>query len=590
MDSENLFIDAETDGLLDKLTVIHCLGFGGEGDIQVANDQDNGSPSIEGALVCAENWSRVIGHNIIGFDIPAIQNRCKVPKELRGSHGLKAWGYRLEIHKGAYGEEEGAWEKWTPEMESYCAQDVAITRELYHHLIEKGVLEIPDAWRLEMDLQKIISHQERHGFLFDIPLAQSLYARLNSRRDDLLGVLQTTFPPVEGQLIGPFKNQLGRMERILESWQCAADSWNEPTIRKRLEAEGIKFRWSKRKIFNPNSGDQIAERMKMLGWQPRVMTPTGKPCVEEEVLIELAESYPEAEPLAEHALLTKRLGQIGDGSNAWLKLVGDDGRIHGRCNTMGTITFRFTHSNPNLGQTPSVNAPYGEECRTLFTVPDGCDLVGCDVSGLELRMLAHYMAGFDNGAYAREILEGDIHTANQMAAGLENRNQAKTFIYAFLYGAGDARLGAVAGGGVRRGRELRRRFLRRTPALKQLTEAVRVKASRSKKLLGLDGRTLHIRSPHSALNSLLQSGGSILTKRATVMFVNLLESKGLARGRDFALVAHVHDEWQTECRQEYSHVVAETAIAAIEEAGRHYQLRIPVTGESKIGSNWAETH
>ena len=621
-----LVFDLESDGLLDELTQIHCLCVGSSDAVSAFNGQSNGQPSIEMALELLADAEEIIGQNILGFDIPAIQMlypewkpKGKVtdtlvlsrlayphmdqvdyhrqipgmPKKLYGRHSLESWGWRLGIYKGDYGQQENAWAEWSQSMEDYCLQDVTVTQALYDHLMQ---IELsPAAIDTETQLQDIICHQERRGFKFDIPAAQQLAAKLQDRQRSLLSELQETFPPIEPECLGVYGNQKKRMERLLVEQGSDPSDW--ATHREWLEARGIKFKWSERVEFNPNSGDQVAERLTQLGWVPTDHTPTGKPKTDEPILIDCARQFEKAKPLVEHSLVEKRLGQIANGPTAWLKKVGDDGRMHGRCNTMGTITYRFTHSSPNMGQVPSVRAPYGRECRGFFGVDPGWKLVGHDVSGLELRVMAHYMARWDGGEYARIILEGDIHTRNQESADLSTRDQAKTMIYALIYGAGDAKLGQISvpdEGDIKKlqkiGKGLRSRFMKATPALQRLSTAVRQKAAKSKTLRGLDGRDIRIRSAHSALNALFQSAGSIIVKVATVRFRQLLEEEGHDMGKDWSLVAHVHDEWQTECREGIAEYVAQTAIKATEQAGEICKLRIPTTGESKIGNNWAETH
>jgi DNA polymerase I-like protein with 3'-5' exonuclease and polymerase domains len=298
--------------------------------------------------------------------------------------------------------------------------------------------------------------------------------------------------------------------------------------------------------------------------------------------------YPEAKPLCEYLMIQKRLGQLAEGKEAWVKLE-KNGRIHGRVNTNGAVTGRCTHSNPNMAQVPAVRAPYGKECRELFKVAPGYKMVGADASGLELRCLAHFMGKWDNGAYAKELLEGDIHTANQKAAGLETRDQAKTFIYAFLYGAGDGKIGTIVGKGQEEGARLRANFLKKTPALKYLKEAVEV-ASKRGYLLGLDGRKLWIRSEHAALNTLLQSAGALVMKQACVFLDTTISLAGWEWGKDYSFVLNVHDEWQIEVREPLAKWIGETAVEAIREAGKHFNFRCPLDGEYKIGNNWCETH
>ena len=273
-----------------------------------------------------------------------------------------------------------------------------------------------------------------------------------------------------------------------------------------------------------------------------------------------------------------------------MKMVKSDGRIYGSVITNGAVTGRMTHNSPNVAQVPAVGVPYGKECRTLFRVPEGRALVGADASGLELRCLAHYMARYDGGAYMKEILEGDIHTANQKAAGLPTRDNAKTFIYAFLYGAGDEKIGSIVGGTRQDGKKLKNRFLKRTPAIAKLKAQVEHVAKTRKYLIGLDGRKLRVRAVYASLNLLLQSAGAILMKQALVILDDKLQKEGLTPGIDYEFVANIHDEWQIECDQKYAEFIGKTAVEAIAEAGVFFNFRCPLDGEYKIGKTWAETH
>jgi DNA polymerase I-like protein with 3'-5' exonuclease and polymerase domains len=286
-------------------------------------------------------------------------------------------------------------------------------------------------------------------------------------------------------------------------------------------------------------------------------------------------------------MVQKRIGQLAEGDQAWLKKVGNDDRIHGSVITNGAVTGRATHSNPNMAQVPSVSAPFGTECRTLFHVPQGKSLVGADLSGLELRCLAHYMAKWDGGSYGRTLLEGDIHTVNQNAAGLPTRNQAKTFIYGFLYGAGAAKIGSIVGKGAAEGQRLKSRFLKQLPALAKLVEAVQYASNRGY-LLGLDGRKLFVRSSHAALNTLLQSAGALIAKQSLVEFDRLVLERGWSD--KVKLVAWIHDEIQVETDEDIAEEVGTLAVRAFELAGTYFGFRIPITGEFRVGRNWAETH
>ena len=329
--------------------------------------------------------------------------------------------------------------------------------------------------------------------------------------------------------------------------------------------------------FNVGSRQQIAERLISLGWSPKKKTEKGSVIVDESVLEELP--YKEAKAIAEYLMLQKRIAQI----ESWLEAVGKDGRVHGRVITNGAVTGRMTHMSPNMAQVPNSSSPYGHECRDLWIVEKGNKLVGIDASGLELRMLAHYM---NDDVYTHEVTEGDIHTANQTAAGLQTRNQAKTFIYAFLYGAGCAKIGSVVGGSAKEGQKLIDSFLRNTPKLKALREKVaRIYANKGW-LPGLDGRKLLVRAEHSALNTLLQGAGAIVMKQAVVLLKKELQSKKI--WHEFK--ANVHDEWQIECKEADAEQVGQLGKKAIQQAGIVLNMRCPLGGEFKIGNSWKETH
>lgn len=614
---DTAFFDIEADALLDKVTKIHCIVIR-QGGVEYRYRDGQ----FQEGLLRLDLAPAIVGHNIIGYDIPAIRkvlgfplgskgrlvidtlvltrlafptlkeldwtNRPSFPEKSYGSHSLKAWGHRLGFLKGTFGEEDGAFDKWTQELEDYCARDVEVTEKLFRKMAE---VNLPDlAVLYENELQTMISAQERWGFPFDIQGAQVLNAKIQTRRDELLSQLAATFPSKPAIPLAVYKRHQAKALEL-------TGGKNPLDHVESLSGQGIKFKWKPEQPFNPASRAQVAERFMAMGWKPLEFTDGGAPKLSEEVLEFIGEHYPEGRPLAEFMMLEKRLGAISGGDNAWLKLVGDDGRMHGRCNTMGAVTFRFTHSEPNMTQVPSNGKPYGKECRALFHAPAGWKQVGCDVAGLELRMLGHYMSPFDGGEFIKVLLDGDIHTRNQQAAGLPTRNDAKTFIYAFLYGAGDVKLGTILHPKEtsesklkKAGKLLRQRFLAQTPALMKLTDLVQKKVAREKKLRAIDGRTLYVRSAHSALNTLLQSAGAIATKVATVEFKRLLEAQDLWMEQDWCLVAHVHDEWQTMCKEEYADTVAVTAIEAIKKAGVVLGFRCPLTGDYKIGQNWSETH
>lgn len=604
-----LLFDCETDGLLDTLTQVHSLVIRNPkatyqiscvGHLQPGQeDLINGWMSVEDGLKRLMEADVIVGHNIIKFDIPAIQKVypwfqpkglvidtlvCsrliwadladrdfedrKVPGKLTGSHGLEAWGYRLGVYKGEFGKTTD-WSFWSPEMQTYCEQDVVVTKALWDLILDN--YPAPMALWIEHEFCKIIHLQEQHGYAFDEADAAKLYIDLVQRRQELAIELQRAFPPVE-------------------KTEVFIPKVNNKT---RGYVKGVPFtkRWMV--DFNPSSRQMIGERLQALGWQPQEFTPSGQPKIDETILQNLP--YPQAKLLAEHFLVEKRIGQLAEGDQAWLKLVVK-GRIHGSVNTNGAVTGRCTHSRPNVAQVPSVSSPYGDRCRALFRTTAGWVLVGADLSGLELRCLAHFVAFYDGGAYGRIILEGDIHTVNQKAAGLPTRNDAKTFIYAFLYGAGDQKMGSIVAPNAspatqrRIGKKLKAEFLRKTPALKKLREVVETAVKTRGFLYGLDGRKLHIRSEHSALNTLLQSAGALISKVAMILAYRELSTRGYVFGKHYAFVAHIHDEIQTEALPRIAEEVGRVVVEAMRGAGRFFNFKIEIDGEFKIGRNWKETH
>jgi len=572
-------MDLETDGLLDEVTKVHLM---------VCKDIDSGQLFIARGdaeikyLLKKIKPDYLIGHNILGYDLEVLRKiydwtipiervtdtlilsrlmfpdlrdrdhkKRKLDAKLHGSHSLKAWGERLDFNKGDYGEQEGAWDQYTDEMKEYCIRDVDLTEKLWESIETKGQ---ESAIELEHKVASICYDQERYGFPFNTAKASELYGTLVDRREALHSELRSAF-----------------------------GSW--------VIDEGVRKKGLYHKIsiiqFNPSSRQHIAKRLKELrGWIPNDFTATGDPKVDETILSSL--SYPEAKLMSEYLMIQKRIGQLAEGAQAWLKLE-KKGRLHGRVNTMGSITSRCSHSHPNTAQVPSIKAPYGKQCRELFQASKGFSLLGCDVSSLELRCLAHYMAYYDGGAYGKVLLEGDIHTTNQMAAGLPSRDASKTFIYALLYGAGDQKIGSILGKGPSVGKQIKKEFLRKTPALKALRDAVQTKAKQGY-IRGLDGRIIPIRSTHAALNTLFQSAGAILCKRWVVELHKLLKDKGYIYAQDYAQVAFVHDEVQLLVKDDYVRDIGGLAVQAIGVAGDAYKFRIPLTGEWTSGSNWAETH
>lgn len=506
------------------------------------------------------NATEVVTHNGVFFDFPVLKkvwgitvkksqvvdtlvlSRLYNPS-LEDGHSLAAWGQRLGFAKGDFTDFDGG---YTEEMRDYCIQDTKVTAELYKHLTKEMQNDFSkESIKLEHEVAIIIAEQERNGFKLNVPEALQLLSTLKTKLDAIQVEMETIFPPVV--ISGRTHKSSGKPLKDIVT------------------------------PFNPGSRKQIAERLIEKGWKPKKHTEKGSVIVDETTLEGL--DFPEAKAIAEYLMLQKRIAQI----ESWLEAVQEDGRVHGRVITNGAVTGRMTHMSPNMAQVPNSGSPYGHECRNLWTVEKGNKLVGIDASGLELRMLAHYM---NDDVYTHEVVSGDIHTANQTAAGLQTRNQAKTFIYAFLYGAGSAKIGSVVGGSAKEGQKLIDSFLRNTPKLKALREKVARIYAQKGWLPGLDGRKLLVRAEHSALNTLLQGAGAIVMKQAVVLLKKELQREKI--WHEFK--ANVHDEWQIECKEKDADLIGDMGKWAIQQAGRILNMRCPLDGEYKVGNSWKETH
>jgi DNA polymerase I-like protein with 3'-5' exonuclease and polymerase domains len=617
-----LYFDIETNAiedftLLTDLEVIHCISIY---EPQSEKIVTYSGTSIEEGLRQLDRATTIVGHNVINFDIPAIQKlypwrpkarildtlvSCRAvdsdialldavredfPSELMGSHSLKAWGHRLGMEKIEFGEE--SFDKFSKDMQLYCENDTILTAAVGQYLRQEN--PATKMLNIEHNFARLMRAQEFRGFAFDEDKARELVRVLTTRRAELTDDLQKMFPPVVEEMKTPLGWKLeiewekGIEVIVADTQKQIKEALKVRNLKQVLVKNAVRLENKTKQIpFNPSSRDQIADRLKELGWKPKVFTPNGKPKIDESVLEAI--DHPSARKLNEYLMVSKRLSMLDEGDNSWLNCVRN-GRIHGRVNSGGTVTGRCTHSFPNVAQVPAVRAPYGKECRELFRAGDGYKLVGCDASGLELRMLAHYLAIYDGGNYAKELLTGDIHSHNQKKAGLETRDQAKTFIYAFLYGAGPVRIGDIVGGTARDGKMLQKRFLASLPALARLKSEVEDRVRKHGRLRGIDGRVLPIRSEHSALNTLLQSAGAVVMKQSLIMLHNQLAGNAWEIGKHYAFVANIHDEFQAEVVEDRAERYGELAIRAIRWAGKHLKMRCPLDGEYKIGYTWADTH
>jgi len=576
-----LVFDIETDGLYFDATKIWCL---------VAIDQDDKVYSfredeIEKGIELLKSADRIIVHNIIGFDIPVIKKLTGVnlhdhTKSLdtltlsrllhptrEGGHSLESWGWKLNCLKS----DKPDFEEFSEQMLQYCIQDVKLNKLLLDRLREEARGFSKECIELEHEVCKILQEQYETGFLFDEQNAMMLLSSLNKRKAEVEKEVHATFKPkwVDVKEVFPKLKKDGTLSK---------SGLTNIEYEERVETKDIKpFMRKELKEFNLGSRQQIGEYLKDFGWKPKRFTPTGQPIVDEGTLKKITHIH-EAQLIAEYLLLQKRAAQV----ESWVDACQTDSRVHGSVMSTGAITGRMTHRNPNMAQVPAVHSPYGKECRACWVVPEGYKLVGIDASGLELRMLAHYMADKE---YINEILHGDIHTTNQKFAGLKSRDEAKTFIYALIYGAGDEKIGSIIKGTRAEGKALRERFLSSLPTLRTLKERVE-RASGKEYLKGLDGRKIYVRHRHASLNTLLQGGGAIAMKKAMCILNDYIKENKI----DAKIVANIHDEWQIQVKESQSSKLGELGIKSIQQAGEYFNMRCPLNGEYKVGDNWSETH
>ena len=612
-----LVFDIETNGLLDEMDTIHCIAIA---DLGTGKLHDYGPDQIDEAVAHLETGRQLIGHNIIGFDVPAIKKlypafrppedqldtmvasrllwpeiksmdfglyrKGILPGNFIGRHSLEAWGYRLGDYKGDY---KGPWHTWSEEMHEYCIQDVRVTWKLLKRIEKQKPAH--EAMAIDHTCQKILTDQKATGFPFKEAEAVDLVADLSAQRDKIRQEILDMVP----------------------NWPVKLREFTPQRADKRMGyTAGVTLTKIVFNEFNPGSDHHVADRLQALcGWKPVDFTDNGAPKVDEAVLKKL--DYPLAKKIARWKLLNKRLEQLSEGKQAWMRNV-HNGRIHHTCFPTGTVTGRGAHMHPNLGQIPSSKKPYGVECRSLFCADEGYEMAGSDLSGIELRCLAHYLARFDGGEFGRILLEGDIHWANAQALGLapqdaeydkENPDHywarekvAKTFIYAWLYGAQAAKIGGIIGKGRKEGQKLIDSFLDRMPAVAKLRQAVDDTVTGNKRkgikprkyLIGLDGRRIPVRRAHSALNSLLQGAGAAIAKKWMVVAHEDLEAQGYIHLVHFWQLAWAHDELQVQAPEGTGDEIGRIIANAAGRAGTELGVRVPIEADYDLGYSWAETH
>lgn len=634
--------DIETDSL--DPTVVHCIvcyEFATHSVRTFVQDE-----CYNEFLKYAEQVTHWVGHNFIGFDAWAlnkllgleisykniddtyVMSQLSNPERWFG-HSLEGWGEFLKYPKIDFKN----FEEYSEEMLEYCIQDVRLNVKVYE-LVQKELHGFsPESIRIEHEVRQYISEMERNGIAFNGAKANALYAEVKEKVEVLEAEIKQHFKyftKLYKTYIPKYKKD-GTLSSVGTKTLSPADLDRVPRTKpsnfdNNPEKYGIDI--YKQEEFNLNSPSQIVTLLNDIGWEPYERTDGWQKTEEAWKKKEISseeyqkksrmqwkvneanlETIPDTAP-AEYKLFAKwkmlysRMSWLGTQCAPNVR----NGRIYGRCNSLGAVTNRMTHSNPNLGNISSLQhaedketgeeyvlmgeeGRYGYECRELFQcTQDGNHvLLGSDADALELRMLAHYM---NDNEFTKTILEGtkadgtDIHSVNQRKAGLPTRSNAKTFIYAFLYGAGDEKVGRIIGGRREEGKELKERFLAATPKLDQLIKEVQKAARKNKRIKSLDGRYINIRKPFAALNSLLQSAGAITCKWWLCFIMRAVRKEGL----DVKLVAAVHDEYQFDVAKKDAERLGEICELAMEHTGRVLKTKLPLKADFDIGENWAATH
>ncbi len=581
-----LAFDIETDGLLRGLTKIHCI-VARDIDSDKEYRWDNGDikDGLQFLLTADELW----GHNIIGYDYQAIREihpdwlyegqtfdtlilsrlfftdmldrdfrsrPANMPANLYGRHSLEAWGHRLGVHKSEFGKSlSGDWSTYSPEMLEYCAQDVVVSVSVAK-MFERKLDVYKDCIDTEHKIADLMAWQEREGFPFDVDKAHQLESKLRTELDDISEEMRNTFSFVDGGTFVPKRAN---------------------STRGYIEGAAM----CKLKEFSPTSRDHIAWSFETFrGWEPKERTASGRAKIDDSVLKEIGTD--EALKFSRILELQKHLGQLSEGKNAWLKQE-IKGRLHHSC-ILNTNTGRMAHLRPNLAQVPS--AP---EYRELFNAGEGRALVSADAAGLELRCLGHYLAPFDGGKFASEVVNGDIHTALASIYGTD-RKSGKGVTYCLIYGGGDMKLGITAGASKRhasaKGKDIRNRVLEGLDGFSELSKAIQTRAE-GDVLRGLDGRPIRLQGKrHASLNYLLQSAGAILCKNWLIRANELAKDSGIA----YYPVEFVHDQmsWSVDPKDVDKALFCITS--AIKDVEHQFKFRCQLDCDPQSGFTWADVH
>lgn len=587
--------DIEADGLKPTRIWVVVAENAATGEVCVFTDPERFKRFVDAHKDCF--W---VGHNFLSYDVPALNRLWGIGlafdrvvdtlvlsylynPRMPSGHSLEAWGERMKFPKV----EHDDWSKYSPEMLNRCTVDVALNKKVFLALTERmrkrGFSE--KSCKIEHDIRIVVDKQERNGFWFDIGAAEQLRDRILSEQAGLAEPIRELFPPVLiGQ--GTYNYRTKADGTPYASFERHLAQFPKLVLDEQLGTYEV-FDWQE---FNIGSPKQRLDKLLSIGFKPTKKTKNGNPSVDEDALVEFANSkkgVPEAQAIADWLVLFGR----GNMLQTWLNAVDrEDSRMHGRVFTCGAITRRMTHSSPNTANIPKAKpkVKYGKECRALWSVHDkeSRRLVGYDAKGLEMRMFGHYL---NNPEAAELYIHGDPHAVNTANLGLpaEDRDLiVKNVFYAFLYGAQNKRLDATANRGRGFGVKAREILLRTTPGLEDAVREAQEEQAKDGWIETIDGGYVRCLSPHAALNSKLQSAGGITMKVASIILDGWCTEKGI----DQLKVGDIHDEGQHDVAVGDADEFGKLAVRSIIAAGEELGFRVPLDGDYKVGLSWAETH
>jgi DNA polymerase-1 len=554
-----------------------------------------------------------VGHNLVAFDLPVL-NRfwgTRIPirravdtfvlsmlysPSLAGGHSLEAWGQRLKLPKL----EHKDFTQLSPEMVTYCENDVKVTKRLFSRLsqrmrdvgfTERGAGLETHSWHI------IQNKQRRNGFPFDVERAHKLYCELRERQEELKNAIYRTWPP-QMECVGTYKR--ARKRDGSPSANFLRHTQQYPRVEESDNGEYSVFDWVE---FNLGSPKQRVDKLLEVGWTPTTYTKAGNPKVDEDSLIKFAESSGNeaGRLLAKWLICYYRANALfvikKDGTEGgWIPAYNEKtGAIHGNLWLAGSLRYR--HDNPNTANIPSVRiGPDGHpkmgesgswtyESSDLWTCGDASrySLVGVDAKGIQLRILAHYL---NDPEFNKAILSDDPHTYNQETWGLDSRAKAKTILYAIVMGAGDGRVASEANISLKDAKATKKQLFDRVPGFPRLIERLQNEWKKTGRITLCDGTPILVPQDYRVIPYLLQGDESKLMKQASIYLDEEIRRKKIEAYK----CADVHDEWQYRVANEQLELFVEAALSCFPRAGQSFDYTIPIEGDAKVGKTWAETH